>query len=147
WFINHGGTSIGRITTGGTITDFPIPQTPVMVAESLAAAADGSLWFTTRTSGAFSIGRMSPGGAVTTFTDPALLYPAAITAGPDGALWFVNSSSIGRITTAGVVTAFGGNGPLIQPTSLATGPDGGLWFTNRQIGAIGRITTSGARST
>ena len=38
--------------------------------------------------------------------------PMAITHGPDGALWFTDegNNSVGRITTAGVVTMFSGSG-------------------------------------
>ena len=54
-----------------------------------------------------------------------------ITTGPDGALWFTNegNNSIGRITTAGVVTNYTGTG-IDDPQSITAGPDGALWFTN-----------------
>ena len=59
------------------------------------------------------------------------MKPDDITTGPDGALWFTNAgnNSIGRITTAGVVTNYTGTG-IDEPTSITTGPDGALWFTN-----------------
>jgi virginiamycin B lyase len=56
---------------------------------------------------------------------------AGLTAGPDGNLWFIESSSsggsaIGRITPAGALTDF----PLLpgtgNPGSLTVGPDGNL---------------------
>ena len=59
-------------------------------------------------------------------------------------LWFTNAAnnSIGRISTAGVVTNF--TDPTIsQPASITLGPDGALWFTNAGNNSIGRITTSG----
>lgn len=45
-------------------------------------------------------------GTVTIYGDPSINNPEPIVAGPDGALWFGNigNNSIGRITTAGVVT-------------------------------------------
>jgi streptogramin lyase len=85
--------------------------------------------------------------------------PLSITTGPDGALWFVNhnscfkcTSTIGRMTTTGVVSIF--SDPSIQnPTSITVGSDGALWFTNEFAAisnggsyldaSIGRITTSG----
>ena len=65
--------------------------------------------------------------------------PEGITTGPDGALWFTNTgnSSIGRITTSGVVTNYT-SGSVTDPTSITAGPDGALWFTNGD--SIGRIT-------
>ena len=84
-------------------------------------------------------------GVVTTYTDPSLLAPGGITAGPDGAVWFTNSTSIGRISTAGKITHYRGTG-ISDPRSIVAGPDGALWFTNEGTtsqGSIGRITTAG----
>ncbi len=85
----------------------------------------------------------SPAGTVTV-VDRGIHRPAGIAAGPDGALWFTNpmGDSVGRITTAGAVTMFGGVG-ILAPTGIAAGPDGALWFTNSS-NSIGRITTTGA---
>jgi len=78
-----------------------------------------------------------------------LHLPAAITAGPDGAVWFADDygNKIGRITPNGTVTEYalpgcssypGACGPL----ALTAGPDGAVWFS---VGfGLGRITTSGA---
>src|SRR6266851_4992907 len=70
--------------------------------------------------------------------------PQGITAGPDGALWFTNqgTDSIGRISTAGAVNTFTGNG-ISGPHEITAGPDGALWFTDYDNNSIGRITTSG----
>ena len=76
------------------------------------------------------------------YTDPTINSPDEITAGPDGALWFTNGNSIGRITTAGIVTNY--TGPSIDiPAGITAGPDGALWFTNFGNNSIGRITTAG----
>ena len=61
---------------------------------------------------------------------------AAITTGPDGALWFIEKpNKIGRITTAGVITEFDlpertqcTPPPCGVPIGITTGPDGALWF-------------------
>jgi streptogramin lyase len=68
--------------------------------------------------------------------------PGAITAGPDGALWFTQFQPprIGRITTAGVITEF--SSPTRSADDITAGPDGALWFTAGDT--IGRITTAGA---
>jgi len=74
----------------------------------------------------------------------------AITAGPDGALWFTetNCSCIGRITTAGAITEYAAQGLsamtfALNPYGITAGPDGALWFTDNS-GRIGRMTTTGA---
>src|ERR1039457_6703155 len=68
----------------------------------------------------------------------------AITAGPDGNLWFVEHTGnmIGRITTAGVITQFAIPTANSAPYGITLGPDGNLWFTE-SVGKIGRITTAG----
>ena len=57
-------------------------------------------------------GASPPTGTVTNYTGTGINGPTAITAGPDGALWFTNytGSSIGRITTTGTVTNYTGTG-------------------------------------
>ena len=75
--------------------------------------------------------------------------PGAITAGPDGNLWFINyrgtAGSIGRITPGGVITEFPITTPGTFPSDITSGPDGALWYTeNTRSGPmVGRITTAG----
>src|SRR4051812_14010844 len=90
-------------------------------------------------------GAATPSGVVTEF--PVVTAAAglgAVAAGPDGNLWFTETSAnrIGRVTPAGVVTEFVVAG---APLGIAAGPDGALWFTESGgTPAIGRITTGGA---
>ena len=72
--------------------------------------------------------------------------PTGIVAGPDGNLWFTESTGdrIGRITPHGAVTEFsGGLTPFSAPNGITAGPDGNLWFAEN-AGRIGRITPAGA---
>src|SRR5262249_25184565 len=67
--------------------------------------------------------------------------PVGIATGPDGALWFTESSSvstkIGRITTAGVFTEF--PAPTNNPFDITAGPDEAMWFTVQNGNKIGRL--------
>jgi len=152
WFTESAGNKIGRITTGGTITEFAIPTANVS-PQGIAAGPDGALWFTEQNGG--NIGRITTAGAITEFPIPTAnqcsLYldcTYGIAAGPDGALWFTEFGvgKIGRITTAGAITEFAiqGDAPTPSPFGIAAGPDGALWFTEQNGGKIGRITTAGA---
>ena len=69
-----------------------------------------------------------------------------ITAGPDGNLWFTESSGdrIGRITPTGAVTEPAGLSAGSFPQGITAGPDGNLWFTENGGSRIGRITTAGS---
>ncbi len=83
------------------------------------------------------------------FPFPLTTRFGGITAGPDGALWFTEQTSMpfpnqaGRITTLGATTEY----PVLTcecagPNGIAPGPDGALWFG--QGVDVGRITTAGA---
>jgi virginiamycin B lyase len=72
-------------------------------------------------------------------------YPAEITSGPDGALWFAeyDANKIGRITTSGLITEYPVPTANSYPLGITVGPDGALWFTEEQANKIGRITAAG----
>ena len=71
--------------------------------------------------------------------------PAGIALGPDGSMWFAQwgDNSIGRITTAKVVTEFAVPTAGANPRGIAAGPDGNMWFTEYTGHSIGRITMDG----
>ena len=168
WFINPvtlgtdtsaTGASIGRLTTSGVVTTYPIANGD---PSDIAVGSDGALWFTVNEPEAspmkFFIGRISTSGVITTYPDPSIYYATGIAAGPDGALWFTSfghwvgnvltAGSIGRITTSGVITSY--TSPKLLPDGpIVAGRDGALWFTNGSYPnnwSIGRITTSGSVS-
>jgi virginiamycin B lyase len=78
---------------------------------------------------------------------------AALTAGPDGNLWFpvqegAGPGQIARITPAGVLTDFALPTSYSSPSALIVGPDGNLWFTDiKNSGgtrpAVAQITPAG----
>jgi len=112
---------IGRITTSGTITEYPLPQASDYPL-AIAAGPDGALWFTDYLG---QIGRVTTSGTVTsevaTPTNTAngdLGYgPGSIAAGPDGAMWFIEpAGTIGRIPTGVTPTP-----PTILSGSVANG--------------------------
>ncbi len=83
----------------------------------------------------------------------AVVGPARIALGSDGAMWFTepDADRIGRITPDGRLQLFPtgkGSGPL----AIAAGPDGNVWFTENGHGTwggngIGRITPQGIIAT
>jgi uncharacterized protein (TIGR03437 family) len=147
WFSGRG--NIGRITTFGVVTSYPLPTSGAGAA-GITAGSDGAMWFTEYSNNTLAkIGRITTSGV---FTEYALPNPASepttITAGPDGALYFIEAATtnIGRITTSGTITEF----PLPKSVEnfgvagIAAGPDGNLWFTqNYGYNGILRMTTAG----
>lgn len=138
WFSEEFTGNIGRVTTDGTVTEFPDPngQEP----EGITEGGDGNLWFTEP--GANLIGRMTPKGVGTVFTiDAQDPDPRNITLGPDGNVWYTeyNDGYIGRVTPKGTITRF--QIPDYSPGAwdITRGPGGDLWFTESQYNAIGRF--------
>jgi hypothetical protein len=68
------------------------------------------------------------------------VQPRAITAGPDGNLWFTADNGIGRITPSGDATVF--SSPAQVSYAVTTGRDGNLWYTDYLNGAIGQVDFS-----
>ncbi len=139
WFTESGHGKIGKITTGGAITEYAVSD-----ATRITAGPDGNLWFTTLLGTKAGIGKITTGGTITQYALPSGSVASGIVAGPDGKLWFAEggSSKIGTSTTSGTITEYAlptGS----EPKSLAEGPDKNLWFTDAKSNKIGKITTSG----
>jgi streptogramin lyase len=161
-FGSHGQNSdyIGRMTTAGAVKLFPISSVssgPITAypptIDSLAAGADGNLWFTESVgdSGNESVfGRMSPSGVVTDFPVPELSEPS-VGNEPNGTLVVYGQTLSGQnevfqVSTAGAVTRYkipaANSGAFLIYQGWG---DGSLWFTNDSLKElkIGRITVSG----
>jgi streptogramin lyase len=156
WFTETRSNKVGRITPRGRFRVFQIPTSHGSPA-GIAAGPDGNVWFTE----ASAIGRITPNGKISAFpippTEVVLPPPApkvsgsspyAITAGPDGNVWFTEwlADKIGRITPNGTISQFQIPTAASRPYGITAGPDGNLWFTEERGDKIGRITPSGAIS-
>ena len=161
WFTEDSG-KIGRVTTQGQVTEFPLPtpangSTPDLT--SLTAGPDGAIWALDGVNG--QVDRITDDGQVEIFAIPggSAFTNGSIVSGTDGNLWFSvttpsspgpssgtdstsNPGTIDRITPEGVVTEFSlplGGGAA---TSLAAGPDG-VWFTDPSASRVGEVAPSG----
>jgi streptogramin lyase len=131
-----GADKIGRLTTAGIMTEYPLP-TSGSLPEGIVQGPDGALWFTEYYGN--KIGRINTTGVITEYSIPlsgGLSYPTMIASGPDGAMWFTEYSNyIGRITTAGAITQY--PAPASGNYGITTGPDGELWFAEANLNKIG----------
>lgn len=95
-------TQIGRITSSGTISEFPLPNR-LSAVNGIIAGPDGTIWFTEDTdnhSQNGKIGRITSSGTISEFSLPTPRGgPAAIARGPDSTIWFLeaNSHKIGHL--------------------------------------------------
>ena len=105
WFTERTPTRIGRITTSGVVTEFPVPPPSVgggFLGE-ITRGPDGAMWF----GEVLNIGRIDMSGNVTHYRaggGPQALN--GITVGPDGALWFtLYFTGVGRLDPSGTFTS------------------------------------------
>lgn len=154
-------------TSAAQVTEFNLPIAHTKPG-SIAEGPDGAMWFAV--SAGYNriveynrspspiewlIARITPAGKFTYFKLPKNSTEGgvgALTAGPDGAMWYLTREAIGRITTSGEVTEFHhervGNSFEYTRGAMSVGPDGNLWFVGSTPGmvpaaAIDSVTTSG----
>jgi hypothetical protein len=151
WFTESAGftcVQIGRITTAGVITQFPIP-TAASSPTGITAGSDGALWFT-EISPLFGskIGRITTAGTLTEFPIPtSKSQPLGITAGPDGALWFTefNGNKIGRLLACRPPSTHDFNGDCTSDILWRdTSGNTAAWLMNGKVpGTILQVSCTG----
>ncbi len=145
---------IGQVTTAGAVTLFPISsfgsKSPPFV-DSLAAGADGNLWFTAGLGKSFVFGRMSPSGAVTQFPMRDL-FTGSVDNGLSASLVVsalgnnLSQNEVLQVSTAGAIARNKIPAAISDSFRTYLGPaDGSLWFSDGISTSfkIGRITASG----
>ncbi|HTR03470.1 MAG TPA: sigma-70 family RNA polymerase sigma factor, partial [Thermoanaerobaculia bacterium] len=139
WFTtwrSDGATSIGRVTPGGAVTEFPLSAgsptydsawDPCPDTRVIAAALDGGAWYARPCAG--KLGRVTASGTVVEFALPGPRSPRRIAVGPDGNLWFTESlPAVGRLSPSGDLAEF----PLSGGAhGIVAGIDGNLWAAGR----------------
>lgn len=147
--VANGKPQIGKISTGGAVTEIAISSaSPTAQPFGIAKGPDANLWFTEM--GADTIVSMSigAGNAMTPYalgTPPggaASWKPAFITVGPGTNTLFFSApgaNAIGEITTTGTISSFLIPTPASNPQSLVTGPDLNVWFVENAASKIGRL--------
>jgi virginiamycin B lyase len=122
-------------------------------AQYIMTGTDGNIWFT----------QSDAIGTLNVTTGMITLYPiyesvpncqpgygcsrgiSTMTAGPDGAYWFVekNTGYIGRIDTAtGNFSEYQIYAAHVKPFDITAGPDGNVWFVDAGAQKIGKVNLS-----
>lgn len=146
--------AIGRITSQGGITLFPIPAP--WQAGGIIAGKRGSIWFTAMdTNDKQALGTITTSGTVTMYDGPASgLQLGTLAIAPDGTLWVEEAAlpqgggAIGRVGEDGKITEYRLPTTDNYPVSMAFAPDGTLWvaLTDAQTethDALARVSSSG----
>ncbi len=158
WLAGVPGEGVWHMSSPGNFDKTALPassdQDGSNTALGLAADGDGNVWYSR--SGTNRVGRISTSGAITEFDLPSSDRQArAMTRGPDGNVWFLETSGdgsrswIARSTPLGQVTEFATPSPVGPGGQIAAGPDGNLWFTVPFVGEalldrLGRVTPGGS---
>ncbi len=144
WFVEAAASKVGRITTSGTITEFP--TTTDSAGPSDIVSLGGFLWFAETSIN--KIGKCDMSG--TMLGELPIMVGSIkstvtfLAAGPDGNIWYTDATNdnIGRMTPAGTSTLF--TSPQVsEPLRITAGPDGNLWFTEFIGNRITKITPTG----
>jgi virginiamycin B lyase len=127
------GVGIGRITTTGAVTLFPLPSTAAS-ASGLISDPDGNLWLAeapTNKGLAPHLARFTLAGVYTQFPlkGDDRQGSVSITVGPDGAIWVGGVGLLERFTTSGVETSLALPDPTDRVIALTAGPNHTLWFS------------------
>src|SRR4029077_10031978 len=142
WFTALFKGKVGKIATGGTITEYKLPS-EALFPSTVTTGPDGNLWFTGWIEGSTShIGKITPSGTIAEYALPTNSHPEGITTGPDGNLWFTDyhTSKIGKITTSSAITEYALPSGS-EPIYIAKAPDENLWLTEYGTNKIGKMTT------
>jgi len=150
---NSTGGALVHVAADGTVDRFRVPGE--IEPQGLVRGPDGNLWFTGVSGRGFSehggslgtgyVGRMTPTGEFALFrTSTEEAAPAAIAAGLDGSLWFLQATA--RETTVGTISTDGTLGPRLDlhagstPGDLTVGPEGDAWLATES--GLVRVTPS-----
>ena len=125
WFTEQGTSTLGRITSRGLVSDFPMGDAPI----SVAAGPDGNIWVVSASSPKITrvISETFGTNELTDFPTPN--QPTIIRPGNGNNLLFTEfgANKIGSITIGGVVTE-SPEFPRSSPTGITAGVGLRVWF-------------------
>lgn len=126
---NGGWDELVKMDSQGNETPIPLPGLNCPTSESITPNPDGNIYAADALQdGTPAIAQVTPQGTTTQFPLPYTDCTLGMVSGSDGHLWIVHTGGIGRMTTNGQYTEFGG-GPFAFPR-IQRGGDKNLWVEN-----------------
>ena len=106
---------------------------------AIAAAADGTVWFTI--DGADAIGRVRAGQLERLAKSGTNVEPLGLAVAPDGSVWYTDiaARAVSRVTPSGEIASFPLDTPIVRLGRLAVAPDGSAWFAESTGYSITRL--------
>jgi streptogramin lyase len=154
--------SVGRITTSGTYSSYPVPDSASSVPEldAITVGPNGNLWFTE--TAVDRIGEITPRAAspaIHEFSLPSgdrlgqrvgssITSADTIAAGPGNDIWFTEqgSNAIGVMSTSGTLLekfTVPDSNQNPTPLGITEGTDDTMWFTETTANQVASITAGG----
>lgn len=135
------GSGMLLVPAGTPAADFveyrmPGPQDAPI---AIAAASDGTIWFTMDRTDA--IGRIRAAQLERLPTFGPNIEPTGLGVGQDGSVWFTDMAAraVARVAPSGEVSRFTIDTPIVRLGRLAIGPDGSAWFAEPTRSSITRL--------
>ena len=128
---------IGKPNRGG-FQEIRLPnRTDIPVA--IAAAPDGSVWFTLESSD--SIGRLRNGQVERIPKGAQSIEPLGLAVDLQGRAWYTEApkQSISRASPDGAIASFALSTPVARLGRLSVGPDGTVWFAEPTVMSVTRL--------
>jgi virginiamycin B lyase len=155
WFTESMADQIGRVTTTGTFSEYPLPSRASVHAnpEAITVGPDGAVWFTEPLTG--KLGRIDPAShAITEVAGvggAGRIGGVSLAPGPDGRLWTDDVNAVASITTTGTASTYTVPDPNAWVVAVLPGHPGGnvveadalAWALDQRGGHIDRITSRG----
>jgi streptogramin lyase len=143
WFTQSTANTITAVNMSGTLVrTVTVPTNPTGIING----PDGKLWFTC--GNGFSVGTLSTSGQLNTLG--GLGYNYAITAGPDGNMWYLdqtNDAVVKTTPTLKVLASYPLSGLNSNQIGITVGPDGNIWLAENAANLIAKVTLNGSITT
>ena len=112
---------------------------PLDTPTAIAAAADGTIWFTIDLAAA--IGRVRDGRLERLSLPSNNVEPIGLGVDPDGSAWYTDNSAraISRVRPTGEISTFPLGTPIVRLGRLAVSPQGAVWFAEATGYSITRL--------
>ena len=158
WFNEQNGFAVGRITTAGLVTEFPVPRAPYSAngdGPTTIVSSGGNLWTLANVGSTIDV--VSTAGTVTQLY--ANLNQSATNLAPDsvGGVWATSLTGAGGGSVSGGLFRVDPPAGAVrnyrnpqftgqfQPVPIAAGPKGTVWFADggaaiREVNNAGKIT-------
>jgi virginiamycin B lyase len=145
WFTAGPRGAVGRVSADGVfLGEILLPLPLPSIGSDLARGADRALWALAYNRPDMPyLARFSPAGAIDLFPiGGGGLDSGGLISGPDGYLWFTDSSKsqLDRASLSGVIQSMALPGGT---AALTTGPDGNIWVVMMASNEIARVREDG----